>query len=446
MTASSFLKGLINKVAAPVDPARGAGRRAREVAELCRALMSERGEVSGAALARDVLAAYAALPDNAHTPFLQLLAEEFSPDPAAIENAAEEYCRDTSPQCLIKLQQAVESPRQEMFRRLNVAPGATALLVDLRRRLLRELRSNPQLVAVDADLAHLFGSWFNRGFLKLERIDWRTPAIVLEKLIAYEAVHEIAGWKDLRRRLAADRRCFGFFHPALPDEPLIFIEVALTGRISDAVAPLLDQESPEADPARADCAIFYSITNCQEGLRGISFGNMLIKQVAEQLSREFPRLKHFATLSPVPGFRGWLETVAREDEAVDILLETLKKRGWHQDAAMADNLRDQLMALCAHYLLRAKKDSAPLDAVSRFHLGNGARLEQLHWLADVSPAGMQRSAGMMVNYVYRLDEVETNHEAFIREGKIAASHAVRKLARDSNLAEQKTAAKAGRAN
>jgi malonyl-CoA decarboxylase len=433
MTASSFLKDLVGKVAAPVDPLRGAGRRAAEVAELCRALMSERGEVSGAALAREVLAAYAALPANAHTPFLQLLATEFSPDPAGIQSAAAAFAQEQSAQHLIALQAAVESPRQELFRRLNAAPGATAALVALRQRLLRELKAAPQLAGVDADLAHLFGSWFNRGFLRLERIDWRTPAIVLEKLITYEAVHEIAGWQDLRRRLAADRRCFGFFHPALPDEPLIFIEVALTDRISDSVAPLLDPESAVADATRVDSAIFYSITNCQEGLRGISFGNMLIKQVVEELSREFPRLRNFATLSPVPGFRAWLADVAPRDVNTRAMATTLQADTWHQDAAAAGAVRDELMSLCAHYLLQAKKDGGPLDAVARFHLGNGARLERLNWLADRSPAGMQRSAGMMVNYVYRLDEVEANHEAFVREGMIAASHSVRKTARDVRL-------------
>jgi malonyl-CoA decarboxylase len=440
MNAGQFLKGLIDKVAAPADPARSAARRAREVVELCHALMSERGEVSGAALAREVLAAYAALPANAHTPFLHLLAEEFSPDAIAIARAAADFSSDASPQSLIKLQHAVESPRQELFRRLNVASGATAALVDLRRRLSRELKAAPQLAAVDADLAHLFGSWFNRGFLKLERIDWRTPAIVLEKLIQYEAVHEIAGWKDLHRRLATDRRCFGFFHPALPDEPLIFIEVALTERISDAVAPLLDQDSPLADPARADSAIFYSITNCQEGLRGISFGNLLIKQVAEELSREFPRLKNFATLSPIPGFRAWLDAEAKNNDAVAALLPALKNRDWHKDTTTSAAMREPLMALCAHYLLKAKKDGGPLDAVSRFHLGNGARLERLNWLADASPAGMQRSAGMMVNYLYRLDEVEVNHEAFVRDGNIATSHAIKKLARDRDAVMRKRSA------
>jgi malonyl-CoA decarboxylase len=436
MTTRSFLKGLLHTVAAPADVMRRAERKAREVAEICRALLSERGEVSGAALAREALAAYTSLPANALMPFLQQLASDFLPDPAEISRVAADFEREASPQNLIRLQRAVESPRQELFRRLNVTPGATAMLVDLRRQILHELKSNPQFAGVDADLSHLFGSWFNRGFLKLERIDWRTPAIVLEKLIAYEAVHEISGWKDLRRRLAADRRCFGFFHPALPDEPLIFIEVALSDRVSDAVAPLLDPESAEADPARADSAIFYSITNCQQGLRGISFGNMLIKHVVEELSREFPRLKTFATLSPVPGFRAWLAELIRNNAAIAANLAPLQNPGWHHDASLTNALRDILMPLCAYYLLQAKKDNSPLDAVARFHLGNGARLERLNWLADTSRQGVQRSACMMVNYVYRLDEVEQNHEAFVREGAIAASHGVRKLVRDCVLSER----------
>jgi len=279
----------------------------------------------------------------------------------------------------------------------------------------------------------LFGSWFNRGFLRLERIDWRTPALILEKLIEYEAVHEIAGWKDLHRRLASDRRCFAFFHPALPEEPLIFIEVALTERISTTVAPLLDPDSPEVDPARADCAMFYSITNCQDGLRGISFGNLLIKQVVHELGREFPRLKTFATLSPVPGFRAWLAGIAR-DYAVSVPdLARLDERDWFENAAVAERLRPPLMGLCAHYLTAVKKDDEPLDAVARFHLGNGARMEKLNWLADTSKPGMQRSAGIMVNYLYRLADVEKNHEAFVREHDVAASHELKKLARECAL-------------
>jgi malonyl-CoA decarboxylase len=434
MNTPSFLKRLLRSVAAPVDSARSAERKAREAIALCHALLSERGEVSGAALARDALAAYDALPANAFGPFIGLLATEFSPDPATIGAAAAAYGEDATPQNLVALQDAVEPPRQELFRRLNVAPGATAALVDLRRRLLRELKANPDWVGVDADLEHLFGSWFNRGFLRLERIDWRTPALILEKLIEYEAVHEIAGWPDLHRRLAGDRRCFAFFHPALPEEPLIFIEVALTERISTTVAPLLDPESPEADPVRADCAIFYSITNCQDGLRGISFGNLLIKQVVHELGNEFPRLGTFATLSPIPGFRSWLTDVARErpDLAPDVA--RLKEADWFTDAELAGRLRPLLMGLCAHYLTAVKRNNEPLDAVARFHLGNGARMEKLNWLADTSKPGMRRSAGLMVNYVYRLADVEKNHEAFVREHAIAASHELKKLARDCVLA------------
>ena len=433
MTARSFLNSILRSVAAPVDSARSAERKAREAIALCHALLSERGEVSGAALARDALAAYDALPANAFQPYISLLAKDFSPAPISIAAAAAAYAIDPSPHNLVALQRAVESPRQKLFRRLNVAPGATAALVDMRRRLLRELKANPDWVGVDADLEHLFGSWFNRGFLRLERIDWRTPALILEKLIEYEAVHEIAGWKDLHRRLASDRRCFAFFHPALPEEPLIFIEVALTERISTTVAPLLDPDSPEVDPARADCAMFYSITNCQDGLRGISFGNLLIKQVVHELGREFPRLKTFATLSPVPGFRAWLAGIAR-DYAVSVPdLARLDERDWFENAAVAERLRLPLMGLCAHYLTAVKKDDEPLDAVARFHLGNGARMEKLNWLADTSKPGMQRSAGIMVNYLYRLADVEKNHEAFVREHDVAASHELKKLARECAL-------------
>ena len=434
MNTRIFLKNLLRRAIAPVDSERSAERKAREAVAMCSALLSERGEVSGAALARDALAAYDALPANAFKPFINLLAADFSPIPAGISVAAAIYAQNPTPQNLIALQRAVEPPRQEFFRRLNIAPGATAALVDMRRRLLRELKANPDWIGVDADLEHLFGSWFNRGFLRLERIDWRTPALILEKLIQYEAVHEIAGWPDLHRRLAADRRCFAFFHPALPDEPLIFIEVALTDRISTTVAPLLDPASQEADPSRADCAIFYSITNCQEGLRGISFGNLLIKQVVQELGNEFPRLKTFATLSPIPGFRAWLAGITRDDPAITADLADLQDPDWFENADVTARLQPSLMKLCAYYLTTAKKNAEPLDPVARFHLGNGARMEKLNWLADISKPGMQRSAGLMVNYVYRLGDVETNHESFVREHEVVASHTLKKLARECMLA------------
>ena len=341
----------------------------------------------------------------------------------------------------MRLVHVVESPRQELFRRLNMASGGTAALVEMRRRILPQLNARTHWAGIEADLEHLLASWFNRGFLVLARIDWRTSALILEKLLQYEAVHAIQGWTDLRRRLQADRRCFAYFHPSLPDEPIIFIEVALTHGISDTVQPLLDVDSPVADPARANCAIFYSITNCQEGLRGISFGNFLIKQVAEDLGREFPRLKTFSTLSPIPGFRAWLHDKDTLDRlarypggaALAKQLQALDEPDWHTRSDLAQALEDPLLRLCAYYLLHAKRDGEPLDAVARFHLGNGARMERLNWLADASRLGLARSAGIMVNYVYRLDEIEHNHEAYANRHEVVSSAKFLVLARQCPL-------------
>lgn len=402
--------------------------------------MSERGEVSGARLAREALAAYRALDDAAAAVFFDLLAKEFSPDPRAVERCAQAYRDDPSQANLLRLQQAVEPPRQELFRRLNMAPGGTALLVDMHRRVLQDRGANPQWLGAEADLTHLLRSWFNRGFLKLRRIDWRTSALVLEKLIHYEAVHQIEGWDDLRRRLQADRRCYAFFHPALADEPLIFIEVALTRGMSARVQPLLDPDSPVLDPGTADCAMFYSITNCQQGLRGVSFGNFLIKQVVEDLGRELPRIKIFATLSPIPGLRTWLTNLPRTLDGnpaqaeIASLAATLDAPRWFEDEALSKTLQQRLVPLAAHYLLNAKEEQEPLDPVARFHLVNGARMARLNWLADVSSTGMRQSAGMMVNYVYRLDQVDANHEAYARDRTIVASRRVEQRARESLLA------------
>src|SRR6266404_3862371 len=437
----SLLRRILGSItgARPGDPPRAAVRDARRAIWLCHALLSERGDVSGARLAREALAAYQGLEDLALGVFFDLLIKEFSPDPQDVVRVADAYRQDPSQPNLIRLQRAVEPRRQELFRRLNTVAGGTAVLLEMRRRVLKQLVERPHWVGIDADLAHLFNSWFNRGFLVLQRIDWRTSAIVLEKLIKYEAVHEIQGWPDLRRRLQADRRCYAFFHPVLPDEPVIFIEVALTRGVSTRVQPLLELNSEVADPASADCAIFYSITNCQEGLRGVSFGNLLIKQVAEDLGREFPRLKTFATLSPVPGFRQWLVEKSVECPALGELLARIDAPGWLDDAAAAAEIQRQLIRLCAHYLLYAKQGRDPLDPVARFHLGNGARLERLNWLGDTSPSGMRRSAGLMVNYVYRLDEVERNHEAYAKDGRIAAAKRFEVLARESLLAQRDTA-------
>ena len=434
MNAPSFFRRLVRSVVPP-----GEQRQARRAIELCHALVSEGGEVSGAVIARDTLGAYNSLPNSARSAFFDSLVTDFSPDPAELERAYSAYAVDRTQDNLVKLQRCVEAPRQELFRRLNTAPGGTAALVAMRRQVLDALKKHPEWKGIDADLAHLFGSWFNRGFLALERIDWHTPAIVLEKLIQYEAVHEIAGWTDLRRRLAADRRCFAFFHPALPHEPLIFIEVAFTKGMSASVEPLLALDTPQLDPHAADTAVFYSITNCQPGLRGISFGNLLIKQVAQRLGQEFPRIKTFATLSPIPGFRPWFKTVLKQldGSAAAITpmdaLTRLEAPDWHKNAQDAERLRKVLTPFAAYYLACAKQERDAADPVARFHLGNGARLERLNWLADPSRRGMQQSAGMMVNYLYRLEDVEHNHEMYVREQRVAASRELRKLAAECPL-------------
>jgi malonyl-CoA decarboxylase len=399
---------------------------------LCDALLSVSGEYASMTLAREALESYQALDERGRDQFFDLLARDYSPAPEAVGQSAIAYQADPSPQNLARLQAAVEPPRRELFRRLNMAPGGTAALVEMRKALLKGLRANPQRRVIDSDLLHLFGEWFNRGFLRLARIDWRSPAIVLEKLSEYEAVHAMQGWRDLRRRLDADRRCFGFFHPQLPDEPIIFIEAALTRSMSAHIQPLLDVGAP-VTPANCDCAMFYSITNCQEGLRGISFGNQLIKQVAEELRREFPHLRRFATLSPIPGFRRWLEQKRDERPKELAPLAKLAQPDWHV-GEVPDALQRMLLRLCAYYLVYAKQGDEPADPVARFHLGNGAALERLNWMGDVSEAGIARSAGLMVNYVYWLNEVERNHERYFREHLITASPAVEKLARECVLA------------
>jgi malonyl-CoA decarboxylase len=319
-----------------------------------------------------------------------------------------------------------------LFRRLNMAPDGTRILVEMRSQVLQESTQNARLKPIAADLAHLFASWFNRGFLVLRRIDWQTSAAILEKLIQYEAVHQIQGWNDLRRRLEADRRCYAFFHPALPDEPIIFIEVALTRALSDKVQALLDPDSSVLDADSAEWAIFYSITNCQQGLRGVPFGSFLIKQVVEDVSQEFPRIKTFATLSPVPGFRKWLaeKTAAfQSSRKLAPFAEAVLKLASLEDAGLRSDLRGHLVPLAAYYLLNAKQNQEPLDPVARFHLKNGARLERINWMGDTSASGLQRSAGLTANYVYKLPEVERNHELYVREHKVRASREIEALAK-----------------
>jgi len=408
------------------------------LAILAAQLLGQRGEATAAALAQKLVDAYGKLDGEGRRRFFDYLASALNPDPEAVLAAAEHYQTAPSPAALAALSRVCEPPRQELFRRINMASGGTAMLVALRSALLDQVSDYPDFRAVDEDLLHLFGSWFNRGFLTLQQIDWRTPAFLLEKLIAYESVHAIQGWDDLRRRLEQDRRCFAFFHPALVDEPLIFVEVALVSGMSAGIQPLLDTDQERIDPKKADTAIFYSINNCQQGLRGVSFGNFLIKQVAAELKEELPNLKTFATLSPVPGFRRWLSSDAlqRGDDAsadggtIGEVAATLDDPNWYEKPEQAEKMRETMMALAGHYLLNAKrKDDRPLDPVARFHLGNGARLERVNWMGDLSANGIRQSGGVMVNYLYKLDELERNHEAYVNRKHVIAARRVEQLAK-----------------
>jgi malonyl-CoA decarboxylase len=421
-----------------------------QVRSLAQSLLSEKGEASGAALARALIERYRALEPEDRLAFLLFLSEGFAPDYEALKQAAEHYLAEPSAEAAARLGETAEPPRQELLRRINMGPSGTAALVAMRETIIGQLKAHPSLKPLDSDLKHLLASWFNRGFLELRRIDWHTPAAVLEKLIEYEAVHEIQGWEDLRRRLGPDRRCFAFFHPALVDEPLIFVEVALVNGLAGAIRPLLATPDPTAPRMTPDTAIFYSISNCQKGLRGISFGNFLIKQVVEELKAELPSLVRFSTLSPMPGFRAWLDQrlaasaryVLRPEERDAIvavsggggtkgaLRRLLAEPGWSETPAIAGALKAPLMRLCAAYLTENKEGRGPADPVARFHLGNGAVLEQINWLANPGKRGLAESFGLMVNYLYDLDRIEANHEVFAHQGQVVHSDAVAELLRE----------------
>lgn len=408
------------------------GNRRRQPEALVEELLSTRGEASGVALAREVFQAYAQLDRDARRGFFTELAMRHDIDRDAVAAAIDAYRAAPEDGTLRRLRRALEPSRQELFRRLNTAPDGTRGLVQMRRDLLDLLRDHPALRPVDTDLQELLAGWFNPGFLTFKPIDWNSPASLLEKLIRYERVHKIPNLEALRRRLGPDRRCFAFFHPTLPDEPLIFVQVALVKGMADKVQPLLDQESPSLPVAEADTAIFYSISNCQAGLTGVSLGNFLIKMVVAALESELPQLRSFATLSPIPGFRTWLDQALDRDDAVvspeaRAALMRLSLPDWHRDPATAEALKPWLMGLCAHYLVREQRRGRPLDPVARFHLGNGARLERVNWLGDVSAKGIAESAGMLVNYRYDQAKIPGNHEAFVATGEVIHSPAVKSL-------------------
>lgn len=432
-TLNDLLYSLLERGARLVDWSAGdAPAVERPIDDLCRELVSAKGEASGVALAAEVLKRFEGLDAEGRLGFFRALAQGFEPDPDRLRLAAARYQATPSPEARAALERAVEPPRQELFRRLNFAPQGTRRLVMMRTELLRRLKDHPELSVVDADLAHLLNSWFNRGFLVLQPIDWRTPATILDKIIQYEAVHEIDSWEELRRRIEpTDRRCFAFFHPAMPEEPLIFVEIALTGEMSASVQTLLAADRTPMSAGEATTAVFYSISNCQEGLRGVSFGAFLIKQVASDLARALPNLTEFVTLSPVPGFAKWLREIARDaapGSPAASAASVLSDLDWPKDPAKAEAAKAPIMTLAARYFLEAKRaDQQPLDPVARFHLGNGASLARINWLADLSAKGLARSAGVMVNYRYDLEAVEARHEAYAERRAIEASRQVRAL-------------------
>jgi malonyl-CoA decarboxylase len=408
----------------------------RQVLIDCRRLLSVRGDANSPALATAIVAQLEHLSDPERSRFFERLASDFSPDPKQVLAAAQAYVGSPSADHLIELTRVAEPPRQELFRRLNRAPGGTAAIVRLRRALLDRLPKQPPLAAVEADLFHLLSSWFNPGFLEMRRVDWNSPAQLLEQIIRHEAVHEIDGWDDLRRRLMPDRRCFAFFHPQLPAEPLIFVEVALVPEMAGAIAPLIDKRAAALAPEQFKVAVFYSISNCQPGLRGVSLGNFLIKRVAERLKQELPQLKTFCTLSPIPGLMAWLakapraslpDKVARAHE--DLLMACSGE--WHalahahKLAALSGSAHHALWRLAAHYLVHVSPQPGG-DPVARFHLDNGARLERLNAQADLSAKGLKQSAGLMVNYLYDLARIERHHDRFAH-GEVVASRAISAL-------------------
>jgi malonyl-CoA decarboxylase len=428
------------------------------IADQMRACLHARGgEISARNRAAKLAQAYLTLNDEGRRAFLRDLAG-FDSDPALAEHAYAALQAATEPDdraaAQVALRRALEPPRVRLLTQFTTIPDGMKFLVDLRATLLELKGKDHWLGALESDLKNLLASWFDVGFLELQRIDWNSPAVLLERLVGYEAVHEIRSWSDLKNRLDSDRRCYALFHHRMPNEPLIFVEVALVRGLADSVQRLLDKKAPLLDPKDADTAIFYSISNCQKGLAGISFGNFLIKRVVELLNKDFRNLKQFATLSPMPGFRKWLDAKLREgdaklltdDEATSLravapateaadehgtqaLAAILARRGWHRDAALLKAVDPVLVRLAARYILGESRGNRALDPVAHFHLSNGARVERIMACADTSEKGLRESATLMINYLYDPAKIEDYHEDYAGEGKRNASTAVRKLAR-----------------
>ncbi|CUH65880.1 Malonyl-CoA decarboxylase (MCD) [Thalassovita gelatinovora] len=435
MLQSSFLTDLLASITNRAQQTT-ATKDARPINELCHVLLSDIGDVSAIKVARAVLQKYRAMDKDQRMDFFRHLADDFDIDPDAVATLAHSYEKSRSTEDLAALAAQAEPRRQEILRRLNRVPGATADLVAMRCDLFEAIRQEPTLARIDLDFAHLFVSWFNPGFLVLRRINWNSPANILEKIIAYEAVHAIDSWDALRLRLLPeDRQCFAYFHPCMPEEPLIFVEVALTNGIPGNIQSVLTEDRAATPADKMDTAVFYSISNCQAGLRGISFGNALIKHVVEDLSASLPQLKTFVTLSPIPGFRAWIDGVQEtlsgtEAEALKVALA--------QSGSRDDKSNDTLRRYIAHYLVKEKRPRGdPANVVARFHLGNGAIVQDVHADGDASDNGQRTSYGTMVNYLYDPARIDRNIEGFTTTGTVATSRTIASLLKSAPIPASK---------
>ena len=411
-------------------------------------LYSKGGEITARARTVELGKTYLGLNAEGRVKFLNILADDFDIDRAKLAKTIDALKNAVERKDILKqendVRDALTSPRSIILRQFTALPDGFKFLVDMRSDLAPLVRKSPALKGLEYDLKNILSAWFDVGLLDLVEITWNSPAAILEKLIAYEAVHKVKSWEDLKNRLDADRRVYAFFHNKMPTEPLIFVHVALTRGLADNVQVLLDETSPVTDITDADTAIFYSISNAQKGLSGISFGNFLIKRVVDKLSREVKQIKHFSTLSPIPGFRSWLDPLlAKGDEALFLPKEVkelkllcqddniakgllqLMEGEWYQDKKLLDKIKPILCRLAARYLILEKNKQGTLDPVANFHLTNGSKIKRINWLADTSPKGLKQSAGLMVNYYYDLDKIDNNHEEYVTEGKIAISRTVR---------------------
>ena len=435
MNIGRFTKNLVDSIADAgekfLDLRRVRGRSLNNLLNICDDLISHKGVASGIALAREVIKRYKALEKKEKLTFFQELNQRMTPDLKMIITAAEAFISKSDERNLAMLSEQMKSNRRKLFSRMIIAPDGTQEIVSMREDLLGFLKDHPELRPVDEDLKNLLTSWFNPGFLILRKIDWDTEASILEKIIRYEAVHDIENWNDLKKRLAADRRCFAYFHPSLEDEPLIFVEVALTRGISSSIQSIISEESNLN--GEADTAIFYSINNCQRGLWKIPLGNFLIKMVVTELDAELPSVKTYSTLSPVPGFTAWLKQEMEKSGSKLIpqkdleALKLLQDENWYRDEAKNEALKKPLLRACANYLVLAKRGDKPLNSVARFHFGNGAQLYRINWMGNNSPHGLSESYGLMVNYLYDLKQIERNHEQYVQRGELALSKSVRSL-------------------